>query len=162
MPRYNGMIYEVLSAPISFVEIDRVRRRGSQQPSLGCVILVTARVFVLRRSASAVDDGLPVLTAVTFSLLLRLGVWRIVGRIARVLILIVTPLLSRWRLTPSASSHRHGRKSLFNPVVYLISGFAELLASDVSPALSLGMTLVHDAVPGCHRVDFPHLVSLKT
>jgi ABC-2 type transport system permease protein len=151
MPRYNGTIYEVLSAPISYVEIvlGYVGAAASKSVVLGCVILVTARLFVDYEVQHPLwMVGYLVLIAVTFSLFgFVIGVWADSWEKLQVVpILIVTPLafLGGSFYSISILPPLWQKITLFNPVVYLISGFRWSFygVSDVSPALSLGMTLV--------------------
>jgi ABC-2 type transport system permease protein len=151
MPRYNGTIYEVLSAPISFVEIliGYVGAAASKSIVLGFVILLTARVFVDYQ----IDHplwmlGYLVLTAVTFCLFgFVIGIWADNWEKLQVVpILIVTPLafLGGSFYSINILPPLWQKITLFNPVVYLISGFRWSFygVSDVSPVLSLGMTLL--------------------
>jgi len=151
MPRYNGTIYEVLSAPISFVEIviGYVGAAASKSVVLGIVILLTARLFV----AYHIDHplwmlGFLLLTAITFSLFgFVIGVWADNWEKLQVVpILIVTPLafLGGSFYSLSILPPLWQKITLFNPVVYLISGFRWSFygVADVSAAISLGMTLV--------------------
>ena len=149
MPRFSGTIYEVLSAPISFLEIvsGYVGAAASKSIILGTVILVTARLFVSYEIAHPVWMVLfLVLTAVTFSLF-----GFIIGicadgfeKLQLVPMLIVTPLtflggsFYSIRMLPPIWQ----KITMFNPVVYLISGFRWSFygVSDVSIEVSLGMT----------------------
>ena len=148
-PRFTGTIYEVLSAPISTMEIviAYVGAAASKSLILGGIILATAGLFVPLH----IDHPLwmllfLVLTAVTFSLLgFIIGIWADgFEKLNLVPMLIVTPLTflggsfySINMLPPVWQT-----VTLFNPVVYLVSGFRWSFYSiaDVSPALSLGMT----------------------
>lgn len=151
MPRYNGTIYEVLSAPVSAVEIviGYVGAAASKSVVLGILILLTARLFVdyeIQHPLWMV--GFLLLTAVTFCLFgFLIGIWADTWEKLQVVpILIVTPLafLGGSFYSISILPPLWQKISLFNPVVYLISGFRWSFfgVSDVSPALSLGMTLV--------------------
>jgi ABC-2 type transport system permease protein len=150
MPRYNGTIYEVLSAPVSAVEIviGYVGAAASKSVVLGILILLTARLFVdyeIQHPLWMV--GFLLLTAVTFCLFgFLIGIWADTWEKLQVVpILIVTPLafLGGSFYSISILPPLWQKISLFNPVVYLISGFRWSFfgVSDVSPALSLGMTL---------------------
>ena len=150
MPRYNGSIYEILSAPVSFVEIviGYVGAAASKSVLLGIVILLTARVFVDYGIQHPVwMSGFLVLTALTFSLFgFVIGIWADSWEKLQVVpVLIVTPLafLGGSFYSLSILPPVWQKITLFNPVVYLISGFRWSFygISDVSPALSLGMTL---------------------
>jgi ABC-2 type transport system permease protein len=155
MPKFSGTIYEVLSAPISYVEIvlGYVGAAASKSIILGAIILATARVFV------RYDIAHPwwtitflVLTSVTFSLFgFIIGLWADgFQKLQLVPMLIITPLTflggsfySIHMLPPFWQ-----KVTLFNPVVYLISGFRWSFfgVSDVSVELSAGMTLVFMAL----------------
>ena len=149
MPRFSGTIYEVLSAPISFLEIvsGYVGAAASKSIILGTVILVTARLFVSYEIAHPVWMVLfLVLTAVTFSLFgFIIGIWADgFEKLQLVPMLIVTPLtflggsFYSIRMLPPIWQ----KITVFNPVVYLISGFRWSFygVSDVSIEVSLGMT----------------------
>jgi ABC-2 type transport system permease protein len=151
MPRYNGTIYEVLSAPISYVEIviGYVGAAVSKSVVLGLVILLTARLFVDYH----IDHplwmlGFLLLTAVTFCLFgFVIGVWADNWEKLQVVpVLIVTPLafLGGSFYSISMLPPLWQKITLFNPVVYLISGFRWSFygVADVSPWISLAMTLV--------------------
>ena len=151
MPRYNGTIYEVLSAPVSFVEIliGYVGAAASKSIVLGFVILLTARLFVdydIQHPVWMV--GFLVLTAVTFSLFgFVIGIWADTWEKLQVVpVLVVTPLafLGGSFYSISILPPLWQKITLFNPVVYLISGFRWSFygISDVSPLVSLAMTLV--------------------
>jgi len=151
MPRYNGTIYEVLSAPISVLEIvtGYVGAAASKSVILGFVILVTARLFVAYEiQHPAWMLAFLVLTALTFSLFgFLIGIWADNWEKLQVVpILIVTPLafLGGSFYSISILPPLWQKITLFNPVVYLISGFRWSFygVSDVSPVLSFGMTLL--------------------
>jgi ABC-2 type transport system permease protein len=151
MPRFSGTIYEVLSAPISFVEIvlGYVGAAASKSVVLGAVILLTARVFVPYEIAHPFwMVTFLVLTSVTFSLFgFIIGLWADgFQKLQLVPMLIVTPLTflggsfySVGMLPPFWQ-----KVTLFNPVVYLVSAFRWSFygASDVNVYVSVGMTLV--------------------
>ena len=150
-PRFSGTIYEVLSAPISYVEIllGYVGAAASKSIILGLIILATARLFVV------FDIAHPfwmvvflVLTSVTFSLFgFIIGVWADGFEKLQVIpLLLITPLTflggtfySVKMLPPVWQT-----VTLFNPVVYLVSGFRWSFfdVADVSVAASLGATLI--------------------
>jgi ABC-2 type transport system permease protein len=151
MPRFAGTIYEVLSAPISAVEIlaGYVGAAASKSVLLGTVILVTARLFVHYEIAHPLwMAAFLILTAVTFSLFgFMIGIWADgFEKLQVVPMLIVTPLtflggsFYSIRMLPPIWQ----KITLFNPVVYLISGFRWSFygVSDVSVEVSIGMTLV--------------------
>ena len=149
MPRFSGTIYEVLSAPISFLEIvsGYVGAAASKSIILGTVILVTARLFVSYEIAHPVWMVLfLVLTAVTFSLFgFIIGIWADgFEKLQLVPMLIVTPLtfLGGSFYSIKMLPPLWQKITMFNPVVYLISGFRWSFygVSDVSIEVSLGMT----------------------
>ncbi len=148
-PKFTGTIYELLSAPVSYVEIvlAYVGAAATKSIVLGLIILATAALFVPLR----IDHPLwmilfLLLTAVTFSLIgFIIGIWADgFEKLQAVPLLIITPLTflggsfySIDMLPPLWQT-----VALFNPVVYLISGFRWSFygLSDVSVALSLTMT----------------------
>jgi ABC-2 type transport system permease protein len=151
MPRFAGTIYEVLSAPISHVEIlsGYVGAAATKSIMLGTIILATARVFVPYHVEHPFwMAAFLVLTSVTFSLFgFIIGIWADgFEKLQLVPMLIVTPLtflggsFYSIRMLPPLWQ----KVTLFNPVVYLISGFRWSFfgASDVSPEVSFGMTMV--------------------
>jgi ABC-2 type transport system permease protein len=149
-PRFVGTIYELLSAPISPFEIvlGYVGAAATKSIILGLIILATAGLFVPLHIAHPFWMlAFLILTAVTFSLFgFIIGVWADSFEKLQVIpLLIITPLTflggsfySVKMLPPVWQTI-----SLFNPVVYLISGFRWSFyeVSDVSVGLSLGMTL---------------------
>lgn len=149
-PKYNGTIYELLSAPVSAAEIllGYVGAAASKSVVLGLLILATARLFVDYSIEHPVwMVSFLVLTAVTFSLFgFIIGVWADgFEKLQIVPMLIVTPLAflggsfySIAMLPPLWQTI-----TLFNPVVYLISGFRWSFygVADVNVAVSLGMTV---------------------
>ncbi len=149
MPRFSGTIYEVLSAPISAIEIviGYVGAAATKSVILGCIILATARVFV----SYTIDHPLwmlsfLILTSVTFSLLgFIIGVWADgFEKLQVVPMMIVTPLtfLGGSFYSINMLPEFWQKVTLFNPVVYLISGFRWSFygISDVGVGLSLAMT----------------------
>ncbi len=148
-PRFTGTIYEVLSAPVSFIEIllGYVGAAATKSLILGAIILATANLFV------PVPILHPfwmlfffVLTAVSFCLFgFILGIWADgFEKLQIVPMLIIMPLAflggtfySIDMLPPFWQT-----VTLFNPVVYLISGFRWSFfgSADVSVAMSLWMT----------------------
>lgn len=149
MPQFSGTIYEVLSAPISAVEIvaGYVGAAATKSIILGAIILITARVFVDYHIAHPIFmAAFLVLTAVTFSLFgFIIGIWADGWEKLQIIpLLVVTPLTflggSFYSITMLPPLWR--QITLFNPVVYLISGFRWSFfgASDVGVGLSLGMT----------------------
>ena len=151
MPRFSGTIYEVLSAPISYVEIviGYVGAAASKSIMLGAIILVTARVFVDYEIAHPLwMAAFLVLTSVTFSMFgFIIGLWADgFEKLQLVPMLIVTPLtfLGGSFYSLSMLPPFWQKVTLFNPVVYLISAFRWSFygISDVSLEVSMGMTLV--------------------
>lgn len=150
-PRFSGTIYEILSAPISYIEIilGYVGAAASKSIILGTLILVTARFFVAYEIEHPVwMIGFLVLTAISFSLFgFIIGVWADgFEKLQIVPMMIITPLtfLGGSFYSIDMLSPIWQKVILFNPVVYLISGFRWSFygISDVSMVLSLGMTFV--------------------
>ena len=154
-PRFVGTIYELLSAPVSYFEIvlAYVGAAATKSIILGLIILATAALFVpLSIAHPAWMVLFLVLTSVTFSLLgFVIGIWADgFEKLQLVPLLIVTPLTflggsfySIAMLPPVWQTI-----SLFNPVVYLVSGFRWSFygLADVSVGVSLSMTLVFMAL----------------
>jgi ABC-2 type transport system permease protein len=148
-PKYAGSIFELLSAPVSFVEIvlGYVGAAASKSIILGCIILTTANLFVDITIAHPVWMVLfLVLTAVSFSLFgFILGIWADNWeKLAIVPTLILTPLtfLGGSFYSISMLPPIWQTVTLFNPVVYLISGFRWSFYenADVAVGLSLATT----------------------
>ncbi|HUP90966.1 MAG TPA: ABC transporter permease [Solimonas sp.] len=149
MPKWSGTIYELLSAPVSFVEVvlGYVGAAASKSVMLGVLILVTARFFVAYEIAHPLWMlFFLVLTSVTFSLFgFIIGIWADGFEKLQVIpLMIITPLsfLGGSFYSISMLPPVWQKITLFNPVVYLISGFRWSFygVSDVSPAISIGMT----------------------
>ena len=149
-PKFTGTIYELLSAPVSFVEIvvAYVGAAASKSIFLGLIILLTAALFVpLHIAHPLVMLVFLVLTAVTFSLVgFIIGIWADGFEKLQVIpLLIVTPLtfLGGSFYSISMLPPFWQTVALFNPVVYLVSGFRWSFygAGDVSVGLSIAMTL---------------------
>jgi ABC-2 type transport system permease protein len=148
-PRFSGTIYELLSAPVSVVEIviGYVGAAATKSIVLGGIILATANLFV---DVEIMHPGwmllFLILTAITFSLFgFILGVWADNWeKLAIVPTLIITPLtfLGGSFYSISMLPPVWQTITLFNPVVYLISGFRWSFYgnADVSLGLSLAMT----------------------
>jgi len=151
MPKFSGTIYEVLSAPVSYVEVvlGYVGAAASKSIILGLLILATSRLFV--------DFGIEhpfamlfflVLTAVTFSLFgFIIGIWADgFEKLQIIPMMIVTPLtfLGGTFYSVNMLPPFWQTVTLFNPVVYLISGFRWSFygVADVNVAVSLGMTVM--------------------
>ena len=154
-PRFTGTIYELLSAPVSYLEIvlSYVGAAATKSIVLGLIILATAGLFVPLHIEHPVWMLLfLLLTAVTFSLLgFIIGIWADgFEKLQLVPLLIVTPLtfLGGSFYSIDMLPPIWQKVTLFNPVVYLISGFRWSFygLSDVSVAVSLAMTLVFMAI----------------
>lgn len=151
MPRYSGTIYEVLSAPISPFEIvtGYVGAAATKSILLGLIILATARLFVSFEIAHPIWMlAFLILTSVTFSLFgFIIGIWATGWEKLQIIpIMIVTPLafLGGSFYSISMLPPIWQKIALFNPVVYLISGFRWSFygISDVAVGISLGMTFM--------------------
>ena len=149
-PRFVGTIYEILSAPVSFMEITigYVGAAATKSIILGVIVLATAGFFVPLHIAHPFwMIAFLVLTAITFSLLgFIIGIWADgFEKLQVVPLLIITPLtfLGGSFYSIDVLPKFWQVVSLFNPVVYLISGFrwSFFQASDVSIGVSIGMTL---------------------
>jgi ABC-2 type transport system permease protein len=151
MPRFSGTIYEVLSAPISVLEIllGYVGAAATKSIMLGTIILITARLFV----PFSIEHPLwmlafLILTSVSFSLFgFIIGIWADgFEKLQIVPMMVVMPLtfLGGSFYSISMLPPLWQKIALFNPVVYLVSGFRWSFygTSDVSVSVSLLMTLV--------------------
>jgi ABC-2 type transport system permease protein len=150
-PRFVGTIYEHLSAPVSFVEIviSYVGAAATKSIMLGLIILATAGLFVPLQIAHPVwMIAFLVLTAVTFSLLgFIIGIWADnFEKLQLVPLLIVTPLtfLGGTFYSIDILPPAWRTITLFNPVVYLVSGFRWSFfgTSDVHVGTSLAVTFL--------------------
>ena len=155
LPKWSGTIYELLSAPVSFVEVilGYVGAAATKSVMLGALILATARLFVDYQVAHPLWMILFLaLTAVTFSLFgFIIGVWADgFEKLQIVPLMVVTPLTflggsfySIGMLPPLWQ-----KIALFNPVVYLISAFRWSFygIADVSVGVSVGMTCLFMAL----------------
>jgi ABC-2 type transport system permease protein len=150
MPKFVGTIYEVLSAPISVAEIvlGYVGAAATKSVMLGLIILATARLFVSFEIAHPLWMlAFLILTSVAFSLFgFIIGVWADgFEKLQLVPMMIVMPLtfLGGSFYSINMLPPLWQKITLFNPVVYLISGFRWSFygVSDVSVGVSLGMTL---------------------
>jgi ABC-2 type transport system permease protein len=149
-PRFVGTIYELLSAPVSYFEVllGYVGAAATKSIVLGLIILATAGFFVPLRIAHPVWMlTFLVLTAVTFSLLgFIIGIWADGFEKLQVIpLLVITPLtfLGGSFYSIDVLPGVWQKIALFNPVVYLISGFrwSFFEIADVNVGVSLGMTL---------------------
>jgi ABC-2 type transport system permease protein len=150
-PKFTGTIYEVMSAPVSFLEIllGYVGAAATKSLIIGLIILGTAGFFVPLEIAHPVwMAGFLVLTCIAFSLFgFIIGLWaNNFEKLQLIPLLVITPLVflggsfySVSMLPPAWQT-----ATLFNPVVYLISGFrwSFFEVSDVSVGLSLSVVLV--------------------
>lgn len=148
MPKWSGTIYEVLSAPVSALEVlaGYVGAAATKSVLLGLLILATARVFVPYTIAHPFWMALfLVLTAVTFSLFgFILGVWADTWEKLQIVpLMIVTPLafLGGSFYSIAMLPPLWQKLALVNPVVYLISGFRWSFygIADVHIGVSLAM-----------------------
>jgi len=151
LPKWSGTIFELLSAPVSYVEvlIGYVGAAATKSVMLGTLILVTARVFVPYEIVHpAWMVAFLILTAVTFSLLgFIIGVWAgSFEQLQVVPLMILTPLtfLGGAFYSISMLPPLWQKITLFNPVVYLISGFRWSFygTADVNVVASAAATLV--------------------
>jgi ABC-2 type transport system permease protein len=150
-PKFVGTIYEILSAPISPLEIvlGYVGAAATKSIILGLIILATAFCFVPLQIAHPLwMIAFLVLTAVTFSLLgFIIGIWADgFEQLQFIPLLIITPLtfLGGTFYSIKVLPPVWQTVALFNPVVYLVSGFRWSFfgIADVNVGVSLGMTLV--------------------
>ena len=144
MPKWSGTIYELLSAPVSHVEVvlGYVGAAATKSVMLGLLMLVTARLFVDYHIEHPLWMALfLVLTAVTFSLFgFLIGIWADgFEKLQIVPLMIVTPLtfLGGSFYSISMLPPFWQTVTLFNPVVYLVSFYG---VSDVGIGVSVGMT----------------------
>jgi ABC-2 type transport system permease protein len=151
LPKFTGTVYEVMSAPISFFEIliGYVGAAATKSLIIGLIILGTAGFFVpLEIAHPGWMAGFLVLTCVSFSLFgFIIGLWADnFEKLQLIPLLVITPLVflggtfySVDMLPPAWQT-----ATLFNPVVYLISGFrwSFFEVADVSVGLSLSIVLV--------------------
>jgi ABC-2 type transport system permease protein len=149
-PKFTGTIYEVMSAPVSFIEIllGYVGAAASKSFIIGLIILATAGFFVPLEIAHPVWMlGFLILTCISFSLFgFIIGLWADnFEKLQLIPLLVITPLVflggSFYSIDMLPSAWQ--TVTLFNPVVYLISGFrwSFFEISDVSVGVSLSMVL---------------------
>ncbi|GJM16218.1 MAG: transport permease protein [Thermodesulfobacteriota bacterium] len=151
LPKFSGTIFEVLSAPVSYIEIliGYVGAAATKSVILGVLILVTARLFVPYDIEHPFwMFGFLILTAITFSLFgFIIGIWADgFEKLQIIPLMIVTPLTflggtfySIKMLPPIWQTI-----TLFNPVVYLVSCFRWSFygVADVNVVVSFGMTVL--------------------
>jgi ABC-2 type transport system permease protein len=149
-PKFTGTIYELLSAPVSYVEIviGYVGAAATKSVVLGLTILATASLFApIKIMHPAWMIAFLLLTAITFSLFgFIIGIWsKGFEQLQFIPMLVITPLTflggafySIDMLPPAWRTF-----SLFNPIVYLISGFRWSFygTADVSVGISFGLTV---------------------
>lgn len=154
-PKFTGTIYEILSAPVNFVEVSigYVGAAATKSLIIGVIILATASLFVDLRIAHPLwMVGFLVLTCLSFSLLgFIVGIWaKNFEQLNLVPMLIITPLVflggsfySTTMLPPFWQT-----VTLFNPVHYLISGFrwSFFEQADVPVAISLAAIAFFTAI----------------
>jgi ABC-2 type transport system permease protein len=154
-PKFTGTIYELLSAPVSYLEIvlSYVGAAATKSMILGLIILATSWLFVPVKIDHPVWMVVfLVLTAVTFSLIgFVIGIWADgFEKLQLVPLLIITPLtfLGGTFYSIDMLPPFWQKVSLFNPIVYLISGFRWSFygIADVSLGVSLAMTLAFMAI----------------
>ncbi len=150
-PRFVGTIYEHLSAPVSYLElvIGFVGAAATKSIILGLIVLATAGLFVPLSIAHPFwMIAFLVLTAVSFSLFgFILGVWADgFEKLQIVPLLIITPLtfLGGTFYSINVLPPPWQTIALFNPIVYLVSGFrwSFFESSDVHLGVSVAMTLL--------------------
>jgi ABC-2 type transport system permease protein len=151
MPKWAGTIYELLSAPVSAFEavLGYVGAAATKSVVIGALILLTARLFVpFQIDHPLLMAAFLALTAVAFCLFgFILGVWADgFEKLQIVPMLIITPLtfLGGTFYSLKMLPPLWQKLTLFNPVVYLISGFRWSFygAADVAIGVSLGMTIL--------------------
>jgi ABC-2 type transport system permease protein len=155
LPRFTGTIFEVLSAPVSWVEVvlGYVGAAATKSVIIGSIIFITANFFVTIELAHPLVALLfLLLTSISFCLFgFILGVWADGWeKLTIVPILVIMPLtfLGGTFYSISMLPPAWQAISLFNPLVYLISGFRWSFYenADVSVALSIGITMAFLAV----------------
>jgi ABC-2 type transport system permease protein len=150
-PKFTGAIYEVMSAPISFFEIivGYVGAAASKSLILGVIILITANLFVdLNIAHPFWMLTFLILTCISFSLFgFIIGLWATnFEKLQLIPMLVITPLVFLGGSFYSVSMLPPAWQTvtLFNPVLYLISGFrwSFFEVADVSVGISLGMIML--------------------
>jgi len=155
LPKFSGTIFEVLSAPVSYIEIiiGYVGAASTKSVILGALILLTARFFVPYEVEHPIwMFGFLILTAVTFSLFgFIIGIWADgFEKLQIIPLMIVTPLtfLGGTFYSIKMLPPIWQKITLFNPVVYLVSCFRWSFygVADVNVVVSFGMTLLFLAI----------------
>ncbi|WP_342640157.1 ABC transporter permease [Rhodoligotrophos ferricapiens] len=150
-PKFTGTIFELLSAPVSYFEavLGYVGAAATKSMAIGLIILATAHLFVPIHIAHPFWMlAFLVLIAVTFSLFgFIIGIWADnFEKLQLIPLLVVTPLtfLGGSFYSISMLPKEWQTIALFNPVVYLVSGFrwSFFEVADVQVGISLGMTLL--------------------
>ena len=159
MPKWAGTIYELLSAPVSWVEvvIGYVGAAATKSLMLGLLILVTARVFVPYEIAHPLWMlGFLLLTAVSFSLFgFIIGLWADDFQKLQVIpLMVVTPLtfLGGAFYSISMLPPVWQKITLFNPVVYLISGFRWSFYGTADVGVGVSMAAILGFLAACLAV----------
>ncbi len=151
MPRFSGTIFEVLSAPVSYIEIiiGYVGAAATKSIMLGILILLTARLFVPYDIEHPIwMIGFLILTAITFSLFgFIIGLWADgFEKLQIIPLMIITPLtfLGGTFYSIKMLPPIWQKITLFNPVVYLVSCFRWSFygVADVNVLVSFGMTML--------------------
>ena len=168
-PKFTGTIYELLSAPVSFYEtlIGYVGAAATKSLILATIILVTANLFVdLNIAHPFWMLGFLVLTCISFSLFgFIIGLWADnFEKLQIIPLLIITPLvfLGGSFYSIGMLPELWQKVTLFNPVLYLVSGFrwSFFEVSDVSVGISLSMVFLFLAI--CIAVSYTHLRAHET
>ncbi|MGE4133589.1 MAG: ABC transporter permease, partial [Bdellovibrionales bacterium] len=155
-PRFTGTIYELLSAPVSYVEVlfGYVGAAASKSLIIGSIILLTARFFVSYQVAHPLMMILfLVLTALTFSLFgFIIGIWADgFEKLQIIPLLVITPLtflggsFYSIKMLPGIWY----KVSLLNPVVYLISGFRWSFFGQADVSLNVSLIMIGLFLTAC-------------
>jgi ABC-2 type transport system permease protein len=156
MPKWAGTIYELLSAPVSFLEVvvGYVGAAATKSVMLGTLILVTSRAFVPYHIAHPVwMVAFLLLTSVTFSLFgFIIGLWADDFQKLQVIpLMVVTPLtfLGGAFYSVKMLPPLWQKITLFNPVVYLISGFRWSFYGVADVNVAVSVTAIFVLLAGC-------------
>ena len=155
-PRFTGTIYEILSAPVSFVEVllGYVGAAATKSVILGVIILATATLFVpLQVAHPLIMVTFLVLTSVTFSLFgFIIGIWADgFEKLQIIPLLVVMPLtfLGGSFYSINMLPPFWQKVTLFNPVVYLVSGFRWSFYELADVSLWVSATMASVFLLGC-------------